>query len=384
MRRTILALLATAALTKTTTHATKERYILKYDTEAWNTLHLNSLPDETVYILKHLKMTVAELHSDELTMYQSVPGIKVYKDGIVKIADDEEPVPAFTQNAPKNWGLDRIDQGPLPLDEKFHFTNQGEGVDVYIVDTGINVGHQEFGARAVFDKNFADDGEDTDCNGHGTHVSSTIGGINVGIAKQARLHGVKVLSCNGSGTMAGVVAGIDYVVGEHTKNEGQKSVLNMSLGGGKNEAVNAAVEAAIAAGVVNVVAAGNEGQNACNSSPASAPHAITVAASDKNDQSAYFTNHGQCVDVYAPGVAIYGAWINGNNTFNTISGTSMASPHVAGVAALVLSSGLATTPEEVKTVITTNATVNVVKGVPNTATPNKLLHANPVWTRKSE
>lgn len=351
-----------------------DKYILQYDNALWANLHLNSLPDNTIDVLQHVQMTVAELSADELSMYQNIPGITVHKDAPVELYGG-------VQEHPKNWGLDRIDQRELPLDQKFHYGTEGEGVDVYVVDTGVTAAHEEFGGRAVLEKNFAGDGIDRDCQGHGSHVASTIAGTNVGIAKKAKIHGVKVLNCQGSGTMANVIAGINYVVGTQTKNPSQKSVLNMSLGGGKNLAINAAVEAAYKAGVVVVVAAGNDGADACNYSPASAPDAITVAASDQLDKNAFFSNHGKCTDIYAPGVGIYGAWVpEGNDGYKSLQGTSMASPHVAGVATLILSSGQATTPADVKAKLLEVATKDVIKGIPSSQTPNKLLFADPAWS----
>lgn len=352
--------------------AKSERYIISYDELAWNTMSLRYLPSNTVSILKGLRMQVADLDMAEIHEFGTLPGVTLHKDGVVRILDQQ--LAGDVQKNPSNWGLDRIDQRALPLDNLYHYDSTGKGVDVWVIDTGVSPNHVEFEGRAIFEKNFAGDGEDRDCQGHGTHVSSTIAGATVGVAKQATIHGVKVLNCQGSGSISGVLGGINYVVQEHLKVAGRKSVISMSLGGGKNEALNLAVAAAVKAGITSVVAAGNEGQDACNVSPASTPSAITVAASDITDSHAYFSNHGTCVDIYAPGVNIKGAWIGGNDKYNTISGTSMATPHTSGVVALVLARGDATTPAEVKAYLTSTGTKGSVKGVP-AKTPNTLLYS---------
>jgi len=358
--------------------AKSERYIISYDELTWNTMSLRYLPSNTVSILKELKMQVADLDMDEIREFGTLPGVTLHKDGIVRIVD--APAEGGVQKNPPNWGIDRIDQRALPLDNQYHYDSTGKGVDVWIIDTGVNAQHVEFEGRAVFEKNFAADGQDTDCNGHGTHVSSTVAGATVGVAKQATIHGVKVLNCQGSGSYAGVLGGINYVVAEHKKVAGRKSVISMSLGGGKSEAINLAVTAAVKAGITSVVAAGNDNQDACNYSPASTAEAITVAASDISDGHAYFSNHGACVDIYAPGVNIKGAWIGGTDKYNTISGTSMATPHTSGVVALVLARGDATTPREVKEFLTSTGTKGSIKKVP-AKTPNTLLYSLKSATR---
>jgi len=351
--------------------AKSERYIISYDELSWNTMSLRYLPSNTVSILKELKMQVADLDMEEIREFSTLPGVTLHKDGVVRIVDAPN---GDVQKNPPNWGLDRIDQKALPLDQQYHYDSTGKGVDVWIIDTGVNAQHVEFEGRATFEKNFSGDGQDTDCNGHGTHVSSTVAGKTVGVAKEASIHGVKVLTCQGSGSYASVLGGINYVVAEHKKVAGRKSVISMSLGGGKSDALNQAIAAAVKAGITSVVAAGNESQDACNVSPASAPEAITVAASDINDKHASFSNHGTCTDIYAPGVNIKGAWIGGTDKYNTISGTSMATPHTSGVVALVLARGDAKTPEEVKTYLTSTGTKNALKGVPS-KTPNTLLYS---------
>jgi len=262
------------------------------------------------------------------------------------------------------YGLDRIDQRSVPLSGSYTYARNGSGVRAYVIDTGIVASHTAFGGRAqnVYD---AFGGNGTDCNGHGTHVAGTIGGGTYGVAKGSSLRGVKVLDCNGSGATSGIIAGIDWVRANHIK----PAVANMSLGGGYSSALNTATNNLSNAGVHVSVAAGNENQDACNVSPASASAPTVVAASDKTDIRATFSNFGACVEVYAPGVAITSAWLNGGT--NTISGTSMASPHVAGVAALYKSGGDAAS-STINSWIVNNSTASVIKNNPS-GTVNRLL-----------
>ncbi|KAL1591724.1 hypothetical protein SLS60_011723 [Paraconiothyrium brasiliense] len=239
----------------------------------------------------------------------------------------------------------------------------GEGTCAYIIDTGILTTHPEFEGRAEWLENFTGDGSDSDGAGHGTHVAGTIGSVTYGVAKKTKLYAVKVLDASGSGTYSGVIAGIDYVANDHTTRDCPKgSVANMSLGGGKNQAVNDAVAAAVASGVFFAIAAGNNNGDATNYSPASEPTAFTVAASDINDAKASFSNYGALVDIWAPGVSILSTWNDGKT--NTISGTSMATPHIAGLAAYLLGTDVATVDTVGQTIVDLS-TKDVLTGVPS-------------------
>lgn len=242
------------------------------------------------------------------------------------------PDPEVSASVATNiWGLDRIDQADLPLDGQYNNSADGSGIDVYVVDTGISPTHQDFEGRVVGGANFTSSNINDwdDCNGHGTHVAGTVGGATYGVASGVDLYAIRTLGCTGSGTTAGIIDGLDWVASNST---GQ-SVVNMSLGGGFNTSLNAAVSNLTSQGIVVVVAAGNENQAACNVSPASAPSAVTVAASDQSDQRASFSNFGSCVDLFAPGVGVTSAAYNSDTGSRTLSGTSMASPHVAGAVA---------------------------------------------------
>ena len=279
-----------------------------------------------------------------------------------------------TQTNPPSWGLDRIDQRNLPLDQSYTFPNRANSVRAYIIDTGIRTTHNEFGGRATSGYDAVDGGAADDCNGHGTHVAGTVGGSSYGVAKSVQLVAVRVLNCQGSGTNAQVVGGIDWVA----DNAVLPAVANMSLGGGANAAIDTAVNNAIGAGVTFAIAAGNgdilgNRQNACNYSPARVPAAITVGATQSNDAAASFSNFGTCVDILAPGVSITSSWSTSDSATNTISGTSMATPHVAGAAALVLQANPTWTNQQVRDYLVNNATPNVVTN-PGTGTPNRLLY----------
>jgi len=299
-------------------------------------------------------------------------------DSRVASVELDAEVHAFTTQTNATWGIDRIDQRSLPLSTTFTYLNTGAGVKAYIIDTGIRLSHSQFGGRAI-------DGRDTvdgslpaaDCNGHGTHVAGTVGGSTYGVAKGVTLVAVRVLNCSGSGTTSGVIAGIDWVTGNHLA--GQRAVANMSLGGGVSSALDTAVRNSIADGVSYAIAAGNgnifgQAVNACNTSPARVTEAMTISATTNTDRKATWANYGSCVDWFAPGVGITSAWYSSNTATRTISGTSMATPHTTGVAALYLQSNPAASPATVRTALF-NATTKGVVTSSNT-TNNHLLFTN--------
>ncbi|GHF97609.1 S8 family peptidase [Streptomyces hydrogenans] len=276
-----------------------------------------------------------------------------------------------TQEKPPSWGLDRIDQAETAADEKYTYPDAGgEGVTAYVIDTGVRISHQDFGGRAShgFDAVDNDDTAD-DGNGHGTHVAGTVAGTAHGVAKKAKIVAVRVLDDNGSGTTEQVVAGIDWVTQHHSG----PSVANMSLGGGADEALDAAVKRAVDSGVTFAVAAGNETSDAGQGSPSRVPEALTVASSTKDDEQSDFSNFGSVIDLYAPGSEITSAWNDSDTGVKTISGTSMASPHVAGAAALYLAGHPSATPADVAAALTGGATEGAIKN-PSSGTPNKLLN----------
>lgn len=275
--------------------------------------------------------------------------------------------------APAPWPLDRIDQRALPLDGSYTYASKAEGVTVYVVDTGINTGHREFGGRARFGYNAVFLGSSRDCNGHGTHVAATVGGETYGVAKGVSLVGVKVADCRGSASLSALLKGLNWVVKDAAKAPATPAVANMSIGGSRSKALEAAVVRAVAAGITFTVAAGNDNKDACAGSPASVPQAVTVGATDAQDRRAPFSNHGRCVDLSAPGVGVVSAWKDSTTATARSSGTSMAAPHVAGAAALLLARGTARTPAQVSQALVRGAVPDRITALP-AGTPNLLLH----------
>ncbi|MGI9075907.1 MAG: S8 family peptidase [Gemmatimonadaceae bacterium] len=274
------------------------------------------------------------------------------------------------------WGLDRTDQRSLPLSTTYSYTKTGAGVTAYIIDTGIRFNHTQFGTRASSGFDAVNGGAADDCNGHGTHVAGTVGGSRYGVAKGVKLVAVRVLNCAGSGSTSGVIAGVDWVTRNHT----ERAVANMSLGGGASTALDAAVRTSIVSGVTYGIAAGNGNsagiaQNACNTSPARVVEAITVSATDRTDRKASWANYGSCLDIFAPGVGITSAWYTSTTATATISGTSMATPHVVGVAALYLEGNPGASPATVRNALVSNATLGKVTSAGSNS-PNRLLFTN--------
>jgi len=291
------------------------------------------------------------------------------QDFRVKFVEEDGIVTADTTQSNPPWGLDRIDQRNRPLSATYTYNWTGSGVRAYVIDTGIRTTHTQFGGRAsnVFD---AFGGTGADCNGHGTHVSGTIGGSTYGVAKSAMLRGVRVLDCNGSGSNSGVIAGVDWVTNNHIN----PAVANMSLGGGISSALDTAVNNLANSGVPIAVAAGNSNADACGTSPARAANAITVGATTTTDARASFSNFGTCLDIFAPGSGILSSYFTSDTATATLSGTSMASPHVAGVAALYKQFNPGASSTTTRNAIVNGSTANVVTS-PGTGSPNRLLYS---------
>jgi len=295
--------------------------------------------------------------------------IALSEDPAVRFVEEDSVVEASATQTNATWGLDRIDQTDRPLSGTYTYTSTGSGVNAYIIDTGIRRTHTQFGGRAFVGFDAIGDGRNTtDCNGHGTHVSGTVGGSTYGVAKSVRLYAVRVLNCSGSGSTSGVIAGIDWVTANHIK----PAVANMSLGGGASTSLDNAVRNSIAAGVTYAVAAGNSNANAGNYSPSRVAEAITVGSTTSTDARSSFSNYGSVVDIFAPGSSITSAWHTSNTATRTISGTSMASPHVAGVAARYLQGNATASPATVRNAIVNAATLNRLTGIPS-GTTNRLL-----------
>lgn len=339
-------------------------------------------PDQVVYAY-HLADLVESLRRQQLleTLVEShrqpleVPD---FINQLGKLFEDKATKRLEQADAP--WGLSRVSQRERPalLDRYVYPESAGKGVDVYIIDTGINIEHEEFEGRARWGKTIPLFDMDIDGNGHGTHCAGTIGGKTFGLAKKANLYAVKVLRTNGFGTNADVIKGVEWVIreGKRRARTGRKAVANMSLGGGRSISLERVVNRAVASGIHFAVAAGNDNEDACNYSPAAAKGPVTVGASTRADDMAFFSNHGSCVDIFAPGLDILSTWIGAKNATNTISGTSMASPHVAGVMALYLAER-DLTPEELKAMLIEHSGKDLLSELPDD-TENRLLSIEPL------
>jgi subtilisin family serine protease len=319
--------------------------------------------------LKHVYKNALNGFTAEMTEAQAEA---LRQDFRVKFVEEDGAVHATTTQNGATWGLDRIDQRDRPLNGTYTYTPTGAGVHAYIIDTGIRTTHTQFAGRASVAFDSVGDGQNgNDCNGHGTHVAGTVGGSTYGVAKGVTLHAVRVLDCNGNGTDSMVIAGVDWV----TANRITPAVANVSIGGGASTALDTAVQNSIAAGVTYTIAAGNDyGIDACTESPGRVAAALTVGSSNSVDAKSDFSNIGTCVDLFAPGSSITSAWYTSNTATNTISGTSMAAPHVAGVAALYLQNNTAASPATVANQIVTTATTNRLTGI-GTGSPNRLLYS---------
>eukprot|EP00835_Amoeboradix_gromovi_P004032 NODE_293_length_11597_cov_0.181771.p3 type:complete len:376 gc:universal NODE_293_length_11597_cov_0.181771:8570-7443(-) len=342
----------------------------------------NKLPNQYIVVLKkniamslnkrhaHKKFSIGNVHgyaaslnSEELDQVRQHPNVEYVEEDILMHTTE------LQSDAP--WGLSRISHIAKPDDAHYHdyvYPKQaGVNVTVYVVDTGCNAKHEEFQGRAISAADFTEDEDSVDGNGHGTHVSGTIAGKTYGIAKSATIVCVKVLSAKGSGSNSGVIQGIEWTIKHHkSRGKGAKSAANMSLGGGKSRTLDKVVNAAVDAGIHFVVAAGNDDADACNYSPAAAEKAITVGATTIQDRLAWFSNHGKCVDILAPGKDILSSWIGSVTATNTISGTSMASPHVAGLTAVYLSdSKNGYTHKEMADLLIKWSGKDIIKGIPN-------------------
>ncbi|TWD72528.1 subtilisin family serine protease [Kribbella amoyensis] len=306
----------------------------------------------------------AKLSADQLTELRKSPDVvAISQDVYVENAIDT------TQANPPSWGIDRIDQRNLPLSKSYTYTRTGTGVHAYIIDSGVDPSHPNFGGRASFDFNGLDS-NNTDCNGHGTHVGGTIGSTSYGVAKSVRLHGVKWLNCSGGGTASAAIAAVDWV----TRNAVKPAVANASWNFSPNTTLENSLRAMINSGVFLAASAGNTGANSCDRLPRKIETALVTAATTNTDARASYSSTGACVDVYAPGSAIVST-LPGNTT-GSYNGTSMATPHVAGVAALYLQTSPSATPATVKSYLETNATPNVVSGGGTGGTVNRLLFTN--------
>ena len=349
-----------------------ERYIVVFDEEA-----VRDVPEAAADLARLHGARVDHLYSRALKGFSAVMSEgrarAMARDPRVAYIEEDGEVTLSATQSNSTWGIDRIDQRDLPLNGTYTYNYTGSGVKAYIIDTGIRRTHTEFGGRAIHGYTAISDGRgSTDCNGHGTHVAGTVGGSTYGVAKSVTLVAVRVLDCNGSGSNSGVIAGVDWVTSDHAS--GAKAVANMSLGGGASSALDTAVRNSISDGVTYAIASGNSNADACNYSPARVSEAITVNSSTSTDARSSFSNWGSCTDIFAPGSSITSAWYTSDTATNTISGTSMATPHVAGVAALYLHQYGYQSPSTVWAGIRDSATLNKITSA-GSGSPNRLLYS---------
>lgn len=367
----LLGLPPLPAIAQTTSTGVEETYIVRFSSRITARTTSGELTRRGIKVTYDLASVfpgaIAKLTASGADALRAAPGIAS--------VERDAPVALVATQATPPWGLDRADQRALPLSGSYTYPGTGSGVTAYVVDTGILATHADFGGRVRSGFTAITDGNGTtDCHGHGTHVSGTVGGSTYGMAKAASLVAVRVLGCTGSGSTSGVIAGLDWVVQDHAA--GVPAVLNMSLGGGASASLDAAVQAVINDGVTVVVAAGNSNADACLSSPSRAPAAVTVGATSSTDARASFSNFGTCVDLFAPGVGIASSWITSTTAAASLSGTSMASPHVAGAAAVLLGQTPSLSPAEVAARLVSSASTGIVTD-PGVGSPNRLLYSDP-------
>jgi subtilisin family serine protease len=368
------------------------RYIVKFKESDFATAAVDAamalLPKAPAHVYGFGKFRgfAAEFDDTVLNLLKALPNVEyIEKDAIIKAFDDEALLESakatlekktFVTQGSSTWGLGRISHVNKGTSSYTYDDTAGTGTCAYVIDTGIYTAHTEFEGRATFLANYAGDGQNSDGNGHGTHVAGTIGSKTYGVAKKTKLYAVKVLDSSGSGTNSGVIAGINFVASDSkTRSCPNGAVANMSLGGSKSTAVNSATAGVVSAGVFMAVAAGNDGRDAANYSPASEPTAFTVGATDSSDAKASFSNYGSLVDVFAPGVSILSTWNNGGT--NSISGTSMATPHVAGLGAYLLGLEGKMTPAALGSRIVALANKNKITGLPSGTVNALAFNGNP-------
>ena len=377
MKRILRCLpLALIGLLAHTTHATSPAqvtYLIKFNTPVTDRL-LNSInfnqqfQGKIKFIYQHAFQGVAVQIPQNVE--QEFVRILKLNPTVSLIEKDQVFKSNATTQTNATWGLDRSDQRNLPLNSTYNADGNAQGVPVYVVDTGVLASHQDFAGRVKAGYTAVSDGNGTtDCNGHGTHVAGTIAGTKYGIAKSASIIPVRVLDCNGSGTTSTVIAGLDWVASQNPRN----AVVNLSLGGGTSTALDDAINRVVNKDIVVVVAAGNNNADACNYSPSRVPAAITVGATTNQDQRANYSNYGKCLDVFAPGSNITSDWYSSNTATATASGTSMASPHVAGLAAILRAIYTGENVSQITNRILNKATTNKVTDS-QTGSPNRLLY----------